>query len=68
MDIKAMDKTGISISMPMSDAAWLLQGLEEQRADLGPIADELIALLREKGVKPPQAHPFRMEYMGPEVH
>lgn len=68
MDIKAMDKTSVNISLPMSEAAWLLQGLEEQRADLGPLADELIALLRGKGVQPPQAHPFRMEYMGPEVH
>lgn len=68
MKIKEMDKTSVSISVPTSEAAWLLQGLEEQRADLGPLADELIALLRDKGVKPPQAHHFRMEYMGPEVH
>ena len=68
MDIKEMDKTSVRISVPMSDVAWLLQGLEEQRADLGPLADELIALLRDKGVQSPQAQHFRMEYMGPELH
>ena len=68
MDIKKSDKTGVSLQLPISEAAWLLQGLEEQRADLGPLADELITLLREKGVKPPPGHPFRMEYMGPEMH
>ena len=68
MDIKELDKVHVSVSMPTSEAALLLQGLEKQRADLGPLADELIALLREKGVKTPQAHPFRMEYMGPEEH
>jgi len=34
------------------DLAQLLAGLERQREDLGPIADELIDLLREQQVDP----------------
>jgi hypothetical protein len=34
------------------DLAQLLAGLERQREELGPIADELIDLLREQQVDP----------------
>lgn len=36
------------------DLAHLLAGLERQREDLGPIADELIDLLRKQEVDPPE--------------
>ncbi|MGQ9684749.1 MAG: hypothetical protein ACUVT2_00370 [Thiobacillaceae bacterium] len=36
------------------DLAHLLAGLERQREDLGPIADELIDLLRKQEVNPPK--------------
>lgn len=39
----------------LGDVATLLAGLERQKEDLGPIADELIDLLRHLGVgKPPR--------------
>lgn len=34
------------------DLAHLLAGLERQREDLGPIADELIDLLRKERIDP----------------
>jgi len=36
------------------EAADLLEGLEALREELGSVADELILLLREAGVTPPQ--------------
>jgi hypothetical protein len=41
------------------DLAQLLAGLERQREDLGPIADELIDLLRRQEVDPtkPSGYP-----------
>ena len=41
------------------DVAQLLAGLERQREDLGPIADELIDLLRKQQADPdkPVGHP-----------
>lgn len=41
------------------EAADLLEGLEALREELGSIADELIALLRQAGVTPPS---------GPSIH
>lgn len=42
----------------MCEAATLLAGLERQKEELGPIAEELIDLLQHMGVgKPPLAHP-----------
>lgn len=42
----------------MKEAATLLAGLERQKEELGPIAEELIDLLQHMGVgKPPLAHP-----------
>lgn len=38
--------------MLKGDLAQLLAGLERQREDLGPIADELIDLLRERQADP----------------
>ncbi len=53
--------------MVPEEAALLLQGLESQRAELGGIAEELIALLRAKGVRPPAAPDhLRTEFLGPE--
>ncbi len=44
----------ISDEHPPGEAACILAGLERQREELGPIAEELIALLRHLGVgKPP---------------
>jgi len=40
----------------MKEAADLLEGLEALREELGSIADELIELLRQAGVTPPQDH------------
>ena len=57
---------GVRISMPASEAALLLLGLEEQREELGPLAEELIALLRGKGISPPVQDHVRVEYMGPD--
>ena len=40
---------------PESEVATLLAGLERQKEELGPIADELISLLHHLGVgKPPR--------------
>ena len=41
--------------MSTKEAVLLLQGLERQRDDLGPLAEDLIALLRSSGVKPLQS-------------
>jgi hypothetical protein len=41
--------------MSTKEAALLLQGLERQRDDLGPLAEDLIALLRSRGVRPLQS-------------
>ena len=44
----------ISDAAPPSEAATLLAGLERQKEELGPIAEELIDLLHHLGVgKPP---------------
>jgi hypothetical protein len=44
----------ISDGGPFSEAATLLAGLERQKEELGPIAEELIDLLHHLGVgKPP---------------
>ena len=41
--------------LPGSELAHLLAGLERQKEELGPIADELIGLLHRLGVEvPPQ--------------
>ncbi len=42
----------------INEAAALLAGLERQKEELGPIADELIELLQHMGVgKPPLSSP-----------
>jgi len=41
----------------MKEAADLLEGLEALREELGSIADELIVLLRQAGISPPQDPP-----------
>lgn len=38
---------------PRVEAAELLKGLEALRAELGSIADELILMMRNAGVRPP---------------
>ena len=38
---------------PEAEAANLLEGLEALREELGSIADDIILLLRDAGVKPP---------------
>ena len=38
---------------PLSEAAALLAGLERQKEELGPIAEEIIDLLRHLGVDEP---------------
>ena len=45
---------------PSGDVTQLLSGLESQKAELGPIADELLALLHELGVSesPPEGEVF----------
>lgn len=45
--------------MPGGELAHLLAGLERQKEELGPIADELIGLLHRLGVEtpPPPASP-----------
>jgi len=44
----------LSDDHPPGEAACILAGLERQREELGPIAEELITLLRHLGVgKPP---------------
>lgn len=43
-----------SDASPPNEAASILAGLEKQKEELGPIAEELIALLRSWGVGAPQ--------------
>jgi hypothetical protein len=44
----------ISDGYPLSEVATILVGLERQKEELGPIAEELIDLLQHLGVvKPP---------------
>lgn len=42
----------------MNEASHLLEGLEALRGELGSIAEELIVLLRNAGVTPPQSYPM----------
>ena len=44
----------LSPSADLNEAADLLEGLEALREELGSVADELIVLLRQAGVTPPQ--------------
>lgn len=44
------------------EATRLLQGLEIMRDELGSLAEELIALLRENGVTPDTDHDQRDPY------
>lgn len=47
----------------LSEAATLLAGLERQKEELGPIAEELIDLLRHLGVdQPPLQDPLLNPY------
>lgn len=41
-------------SADLNEAADLLEGLEALREELGSVADELIVLLRQAGITPPQ--------------
>ena len=67
MNISALSKTNLSVSMRPSDAALLLEGLEALRKELGPIAEELIAFLRGHGIAPPTPPDHvRTEYAGPQ--
>lgn len=56
----------MSVTMSGKELALLLQGLERQRDDLGPLAEDLIALLRSRGVKPPQPDDVASEPTAPE--
>ncbi len=50
-------ETAAISKMPGGELAHLLAGLERQKEELGPIADELIGLLHRLGVEiPPQAN------------
>lgn len=51
----SLHRTGIPPPVPESHviAAELLEGLELLRAELGSVAEELIALLRRAGIRPP---------------
>ncbi len=53
MEYEEMGRASVQIDLPVGEAALLLQGLEAQRGELGPLADELINLLRSKGVTTP---------------
>jgi hypothetical protein len=45
--------TAATATLPGSELAHLLAGLERQKEELGPIADELIGLLHHLGVDIP---------------
>jgi hypothetical protein len=61
------DKSHVKVGIEQNEASLLLQGLEEQRGELGAVAEELIKLLRSKGiVPPPNPDHIRTEYAGPE--
>lgn len=67
MKITHLNSAGAGINLALGEASLLLQGLEEQREELGELAEDLISLLRSKGVVPPPIpHHIRSEYMGPE--
>ncbi|MDA8095906.1 MAG: hypothetical protein M0T84_18760 [Betaproteobacteria bacterium] len=67
MKTLSADKSKVQIGVVPEEAALLLQGLEAQRAELGSIAEELIELLRAKGVRPPPSPDhIRTEFLGPE--
>jgi hypothetical protein len=44
------------ICEPTGELEQLLAGLERQKEELGPIAEELLAMLRRYGVETPQLH------------
>lgn len=48
-----MDEISVRVNLFHGEAALLLQGLEAQREELGTLAEELIDLLRSKGVTTP---------------
>lgn len=53
--------------MAPSEAARLLEGLEALHEELGQVGEDLIALLRRKGITPPaKSGRGRTEYNGPE--
>lgn len=53
MNFEEMDGASVRVNLSHGEAALLLQGLEAQREELGSLADELIDLLRSKGVTTP---------------
>jgi len=53
MNLEELDGTSVRVNLPHGEAALLLKGLESQREELGTLAEELIALLRSKGVTTP---------------
>ena len=56
--VPPMDHAAIA-QLPGSELAHLLAGLERQKEELGPIADELIGLLHHLGVDlPPRGETF----------
>jgi hypothetical protein len=52
MNVSTFNKNKFSVKVRTDEASRLLDGLEIMRDDLGTLAEELIALLRENGVTP----------------
>lgn len=50
MKLSMLSDHAASIRIEAKEAASLLQGLEAQRSELGVVAEELIALLRQAGI------------------
>jgi hypothetical protein len=57
--VPPLETTAIS-KLPGNELAHLLAGLERQKEELGPIADELIGLLHRLGVNLPPRETTRV--------
>jgi hypothetical protein len=67
MKISAFNRNKVQVTMAPSEAARLLEGLEALHEELGQVGEDLIALLRRKGITPPaKSGRGRTEYNGPE--
>jgi len=53
MNISTFNKNKVQVTMATSEAARLLEGLEALHEELGQVGEDLIALLRRKGITPP---------------
>jgi len=67
MNISPFNKNELQVTLATSEAARLLEVLESLHEELGEVGEDLIVLLRRKGITPPaESVHRRTQHKGPE--